>query len=79
MATKAARKPGPRTFSRAKFERLLKGQPDWAFSTRILETTGTTIAPATIGSYRRGSTVPSYNNAAAIAATLGVSLDELGE
>jgi len=79
MATKPARKPAARAFNAPKFDRLLKGAPDWAFSARILEKTGRRLNPATIGSYRRGRTVPSYDNAAAIAATLGVSMDELGE
>jgi len=72
-------KPAGLHFSRLKFNRLLEDRTLWEFSVAIKEKTGRAISPTTLFHYRKGRHNPSYDNAAAIAATLGVSLDALGE
>ena len=78
MATKAAR-PAVRFFSAQKFARLMKGRQDWEVSAKVRELTGRIIGPDTIRSYRSGRTIPSYDNAVAVAAALDSKLDDLGE
>ncbi len=78
MATKTARPAAP-VFSAKRFSRLVAGRSDWEICMLLRDKTGKRLSPASIYSYRRGAAVPSYDNAAALAAALGVSLDELGE
>jgi len=77
----AGRRPRPAVlhFSRDKLNRLLRDRRLWEFSAEIREKTGRMVSPTVLFNYRKGRHNPSYDNAAAIAATLGVSLDELGE
>lgn len=79
MAVKQPR-AAARRWSWQKFNRLLGDRPLWDFSAAIREKTGKTIGPTTLFSYRKGKSVPSFDKACAIAATLGVSLmDDLSE
>lgn len=77
MATRTARRP--RTWSPRIFERFLGKRSDWDFALQVREKTGVTIGPDSIRTYRKGRSVPPMKKAAAIAATLGVSLDDLVE
>jgi hypothetical protein len=78
MATRTARPIRP-TWSPRKFEKLLAGRSDWEFAFQVREKTGVTIGPDSIRTYRKGRSMPPFDKAAAIAVTLGVSLDMLGE
>lgn len=78
MASKQAG-AGVRLFSARKFSKLIKGTSSWIFSAQVRQATGVEINPMSIENYRKGKSVPGFNYASAIAKTLGVTLDELGE